>query len=224
MSGKTEKIFSESKKHGWVLEPHAKELFREHGLVTTDFIWARSADQAVKWAAQTGYPLVAKVISYKVLHKSDAGGVVAGIRNEEELREAYTRLSGIDGADGVLVDRMVDGTELIVGSMNDGQFGPVVMAGIGGTSVEIYSDVVFRMAPLGPGEVGKALGSLKGIELLTGHRGSDPVNMKALVELVVNFSRLAYELKDRVESIDLNPVFCNSEKAVIADARIMLKS
>jgi acyl-CoA synthetase (NDP forming) len=96
--------------------------------------------------------------------------------------------------------------------------------GIGGTSVEVYKDVSIRMAPVSFAEAMDAIGSIKGRKLLEGYRGKEPVNKEKLAELIVTFSQMAFELKEEVESIDLNPVLCNREKAVIADARFVLKN
>jgi len=149
-------------------------------------------------------------------------GVLVGIGDEEELMKAYRALSQINGFGGILIDEMVSGTELIVGAKNDPQFGPVVLTGIGGTSVEIYRDVSIRMAPVAKEAALDAISSLRGAELLRGYRGKESVNLDKLCDLVVSFSKMAYELRDVVDSIDLNPVICNSRDAVIADARIIL--
>jgi acyl-CoA synthetase (NDP forming) len=111
---------------------------------------------------------------------------------------------------------------MILGSRFDAQFGPLVVVGIGGTGVEIYQDVAICIAPVTGAQATSALASLKGARLLQGHRGQPPVDLAALSRLVVAFSQLVYELADRVESVDLNPVLCSAEGVLIADARIML--
>jgi len=223
MNPNLERILELSKSAGWVLEPHAKELLQGFGLPTTRYYWVRDAGDIPAGAGFVGYPLVAKIVSPDILHKSDVGGVVVGVKEESELREIFARFSGLKGFAGVLLDQMVPGAEVLVGSKEDPQFGTVVVVGIGGTSVEVYKDVAIRMAPVTRKEALAAIGSLRGLKLLDGYRGREPVNREALTDLVVRFSGAAYELRELVESIDLNPVLCSRERAVIADARIVLR-
>jgi hypothetical protein len=131
-------------------------------------------------------------------------------------------MSGLKGFQGLLLDQMVQGIEMIVGAKEDPQFGTVVVVGIGGTSVEVYEDVSIRMAPVSIAESMDAIESIKGRKLLEGYRGKEPANKEKLAELIVAFSQMAFDMRDEVESIDLNPVLCNREEAVIADARFML--
>jgi hypothetical protein len=216
-------ILNKSRAHGWVMEPHAKDLLRTYRLPTTRFFWEKSLDASLEGAKEVGYPLVAKVVSPDILHKSDVGGVVVGVEDSRELEEVYHRMSGLKGFQGLLLDQMVQGVEMIVGAKEDPQFGTVVVVGIGGTSVEVYKDVSIRMAPVSVGEAMSAIGSIKGRKLLEGYRGNEPANKEKLAELIVSFSHMAIDLRDEVESIDLNPVLCDREKAVIADARFVLK-
>ena len=215
-------ILAAARPAGWVVEPLARQILAAYDLPVTRSAWARSADQALTEAVRVGYPLVVKVVSPAVLHKSDVGGVVVGIQDTTELAAAYGRMATLPAFDGVLLDEMVRGVELIVGAKQDPQFGAVVLVGIGGTAVEIYQDVAIRMAPLSRSEADGALASLKARALLEGHRGSPPVHREGLIDLLVGFSEMAHDLGTRVGSIDCNPVFCSPERIAIADARIML--
>ena len=217
-------ILNTSRADGWVMEPHAKDLLRTYGLPTTHFYWAKSLDASFQGAKEVGYPLVAKVVSPDILHKSDVGGVVVGVEDNRELEEVYHRMSGLKGFQGLLLDQMVQGVEMIVGAKEDPQFGTVVVVGIGGTSVEVYKDVSIRMAPVSIAEAMNAIESIKGRKLLEGYRGKEPANKEKLAELIVSFSEMAFDLREEVESIDLNPVLCNQERSVIADARFVLKN
>ena len=217
-------ILSKSRKTGWVLEPDAKEIFSAWGLPVPRFKWAVSVEDAVTCAGETGYPVVAKIISPNVVHKSDVGGVITGIRNDRELRQAFAHLSRLDGFLGILVEETVEGLELIAGAKNDPQFGPVVLLGMGGTGVEIYNDVSLRMAPVSQADVADMVHCLKAAKLLEGYRGKAPVNMTELSRLMVAFSNLVMEMASDFDSIDLNPLMCSPERCVIADARIMLKT
>jgi succinyl-CoA synthetase beta subunit len=216
-------ILSDSRELGWVLEPEAKRLFSLAGLDVPKFMWTREVGEAVRFAREVGYPVVAKVVSPRILHKSDAGGVVTGIDGDDKLTETFGRLSRLKGFAGVLVEEMLSGIELIVGAKIDYQFGPVILLGIGGTGVEIYRDTTLRMAPLKEKDIDSMLKDLKAHQLLEGYRGSEPVNLAKLNGMVVAFSSLVMELEGFIESIDLNPVLCSSKRCVVADARIMLK-
>ncbi|WP_025324167.1 acetate--CoA ligase family protein [Deferrisoma camini] len=222
MKPQTAAILESCASAGWVVEPLARRILTEYGLPVTQWAWARDLENALEAAAEVGYPLVVKVVSPRVIHKSDVGGVIVGVEDEQGVREAYRRMARLPGFEGVLLDEVADGLELIVGAKHDPQFGPVVLTGIGGTAVEIYQDVAIRMAPMSPDDAESALDSLRARKLLEGFRGAPPVQRESLVDLLVRFSEMAHDLGPAVDSIDLNPVFCGPERCVIADARIML--
>jgi hypothetical protein len=129
----------------------------------------------------------------------------------------------MEKSQGMLLERMGKGIELIVGARFDRQFGPIVLVGLGGTGVEVYKDVAIRLAPVTEAEAEAALLSLAGARLLQGYRGRPKADLQAIRNLIAAFSRLLMELGDRAASIDLNPVLCNDTGALIADARIMLR-
>jgi len=215
-------ILSMSKQWGWVLEPDAKRLLSLAGIDVPQFICTDRLDEAIEFAERIEYPVVAKVVSPQVVHKTEAGGVVVGIANKISLTESFQRLSGIDGCRGVLVEESVSGVEMIIGSKVDYQFGPIILMGIGGTGVEIYKDTTLRMAPIEPKDVTSMLRSLKAHRLLEGYRGAQPIHLDALTRNLTAFSHLIMDLGDAVTSIDLNPVFCSPTRCVVGDARIML--
>lgn len=217
-------ILDQSRAQGWVLEPEAKRFFSLAGLPVPNFIWAKTIEEALEFAGKNGFPVVTKIISPQVVHKSDIKGVVTGIANGDELAAVFKRFTAIKGFAGVLVEETVPGLELIIGAKMDYQFGPVVLLGIGGIAVELYKDTVVRMAPLTEADALKMLDCLKAHRLLEGYRGGEPVNLQALLRLLVDFSALAADMGEQIESIDLNPVLCNHERCVIADARIMFAS
>lgn len=216
-------ILEESKKYGWVLEPEAKRLFSDAGFDVPDFQWVLTEDEAVAAGERIGWPVVAKIVSPDIIHKSEAGGVAVGIDSPEAMREVFGRFSKIEGFEGVLVEEMLPGIELIIGGKIDEQFGPVVLAGIGGVGVEIYKDTAIRMAPITEKDVDPMLDDITASSILRGYRGSKGVNMEKLKKLIAGFSNLLVEVSDVVESVDLNPVLCTEERCVIADARIILK-
>jgi acyl-CoA synthetase (NDP forming) len=217
-------ILTASRDNGWVLEPEAKRLFSLVGLDVPRFTWVTAVEEAVRFAGKIGYPIVMKVVSPRIVHKSEGHGVAVGIGNDGEVGETFKRFSRMEGFAGVLVEEMITGLELMVGAKIDYQFGPVVLLGIGGTGVEIYRDVSLRMAPLGQRDVESMVKNLKAERLLEGYRGSEPINLSELTRLLVTFSGLVMELQRLIDSIDLNPVICSSKRCVVADARIMLKA
>jgi len=208
---------------GWVLEPSAKAIMKAQGLDIPEFVLTHSFEKAEKFLKKTKGPVVAKAVSKKILHKTEYQAVVTGITTSRRLKKEMERLQGLEGCETVLVEEMVQGLEVIIGAKNDFQFGPVVVLGMGGTSVEIYNDTAIRMAPLKPGDVFSMLGSLKAKALLSGYRGRDGVNMEVLTHTLVRFSHLITALENDMESIDLNPVICTRDRCIIADARIILK-
>jgi succinyl-CoA synthetase beta subunit len=222
LSKEMKEILATSRAAGWVLEPRAKELLAAAGMPVPRFTWAKDMEAAIRFANTIGYPVVAKVVSPAILHKSDAGGVSVGIKDDSGLRAAYKRFEALEGFAGVLVEEMVDGLELIVGAKVDYQFGPVILLGIGGTSVEIYNDTRIRMAPLAPRDVEAMVHGLRAHQLLEGFRGTAPINTQALTAMLMAFSGLVMASEAEIESIDLNPVKCSAERCIVADARIML--
>ncbi len=217
-------IISTSKPWGWILEPDAKRVLSLAGINVPRYKWAQTLEEALQFAEGVGYPLVAKVVSPKVIHKTEQKGVELGIHNKIALAEAFHRLSSFDGAKGVLVEESIQGIELIIGAKIDFQFGPVVLMGMGGTGVEIYQDTSLRMAPITAEDSESMLNGLKAHRLLEGYRGAEPINRQALGSMLTAFSRLVMALDERVSSIDLNPVFCSAKECVVGDARIMLPS
>ncbi|KPJ78155.1 MAG: hypothetical protein AMJ54_04845 [Deltaproteobacteria bacterium SG8_13] len=215
-------ILDDARKQGWVLEPEAKRLLSLAGIDVPRFVWVHDKDQALQAAERAGFPIAVKVVSPDILHKSDAGGVAVGVSDAAELSDVVARFRSLPGFAGVIVEPMVAGIELIVGGKVDYQFGPIVLLGIGGTGVEIYQDIAVRMAPLSENDARSMPAGLKGGKLLEGYRGSRPVNMDRLAQLLIRFSTLLSAMADRVESIDLNPVMCTETDCIVADARILL--
>ncbi|MCX5812617.1 MAG: acetate--CoA ligase family protein [Proteobacteria bacterium] len=216
------KIFSEAKERGWVMEPQAKDLLRLAGMDVSRFLFTADAAEAIRFADEIKYPVVAKVVSPDIIHKSDASGVVLGIPDDKKLGDVFTKMSRIKGFQGIIVEEELKGIEMIVGMKMDKQFGPVILLGMGGTAVEIYKDVTIRMAPLREHDTESMMMCLTARPLLEGYRGSDGVNVNELKKMLLAFSSLVMEFEKEVDSVDLNPVICNASRCVVADARIML--
>ena len=197
-------ILDQSRDIGWVLEPDAKKLLALGGIAVPRFEVAIDREQAIQFAQKIGYPVVAKVVSPQILHKSDAGGVVVGVHDAGQLADIVSRFEAMEGYRGVLLEEMLPGIELIVGGKIDYQFGPVVLLGIGGTGVEIYQDTSLGMAPITESDVASMVDRLKGGRLIKGYRGSEPVNFSELARLMLSFSAMMIELETQIDSIDLN--------------------
>ena len=214
-------------------EIEAKEVFRAYGLPTTTTKLARTADEAVELAKKIGFPVVMKIVSPDILHKSDAGGVKVNIKDEQAAREAYQTI--LDNAKaykadanihGVAVQEMAPwGTEVILGSVNDPTFGPTMMFGLGGIFVEVLKDVTFRVAPVSQNQAKNMLGEIRGAPILRGVRGEAPRDQKALAETISRYSKMILDLRDEISESDANPVLVYEEgKGIkVVDARIILK-
>jgi len=224
MNDAINEIITGAAANGWVLEPDALRLLQLCDIDIVRFQLATSSGEAAQFARSIGYPVVAKVVSPAIMHKSDAGGVAIGITSDEELEQHFERFRKMEGFVGMVVEEMVQATgpELIIGAKRDPQFGPVILLGIGGTGVEIYQDTTIRMAPLSRDDVGAMVKKLRAHKLIEGYRGGKAVNMEALTELLLNFSRLVMQLDTAFESIDLNPVLCTEQRCLAADVRIVL--
>ena len=173
--------------------------------------------------------MVLKIVSPDVIHKSDVGGVLVGLQDEASVREGYWTilkhveavLSGVD-VQGVLVQRMApQGIELVAGGVRDREFGPVVMFGLGGIFVEVFKDVVFRLAPIMNFEALEMVHEIKGFSILKGFRGRPPADENALAEILQGISNIMVD-QANIKEIDLNPVFSYKRGAIVADARVIL--
>jgi acetyltransferase len=214
-------------------EVESKSIFKAYGLPIVRSDLATSEDEAVKLAESYGYPIVMKIVSPDILHKSDAGGVKVNINSEAEIREAYQTILTNAKAHkpdaeihGILVQEMAPwGTETIVGSVNDVTFGPTVMFGLGGIFVEVLKDVVFRVAPISDMEAIKMLDAIRGAPILDGVRGEGPRDKKALAEVLSKYAYMISDLGEHIQESDANPILVYEEgKGVkIVDARIILK-
>jgi acetyltransferase len=213
--------------HGrWITEPEGREVLAAYGVRVPPSTTVDNATEAARAVEQLGTPAVLKLIAPEALHKTEIGGVVLNVA-PREAKEVFERLTGLLPARAgtkhrVLVTPMIrGGTELVCGAFRDPQFGPVVMAGLGGIHVELLKDVSFRLAPLDRAEAGRMLMELKVARLFEGYRGAAPLARDAMAELLVRLSEL---ISDRAEirEIDLNPVFLDEKRASIADVRIML--
>lgn len=186
-------------------------------------------DECVAIGRAIGYPVVMKVLSRQIIHKSDVGGVIVGIKSDEEMGAAFEKmLSSVGKAcpsaeiDGYVIQKMMPaGVEVVVGALRNLQFGPVVMFGMGGIYIEVFKDVEFRLAPLDAAEAKRQIGETKIFEILKGIRGQKPSDIDALCSLIVNAGKLICECEE-IREIDFNPVLSYPSGCVAVDARIII--
>src|SRR5208283_3056163 len=228
----TTKIINQAKKEGRkaLLEPEAKQICMEYGIPVTKFKVASNETQAAAYAAEIGYPVVLKIVSPDVIHKSDAGGVIVDLKNASDVGNAYRKiLENVKKYDanakivGILVQEMAPAsTETIVGAIKDPQFGQTIMFGLGGIFVELLKDVNFRIAPITADDAKEMITQLKAYPLLKGFRNTPPADIDALIAILVSVSRLVTE-NPEIKELDLNPVLAYQTGAKTVDARIILE-
>ncbi|MCY0868332.1 MAG: acetate--CoA ligase family protein [Desulfurococcus sp.] len=206
------------------------QLLESYSIPIAPYGFARTPEEAVKVADNLGYPVVVKIISLDITHKSDVGGVVLGLNSGSEVYHAvvdmarrirekvlHARIEGF-----LIQKQMPPGVEVIIGALNDRTFGGIVMLGLGGVFTEVLRDVTFRVAPVSSSEALEMINELKASRVFEGYRGLKPVNKQALADVIVKVSKLILE-NPWIESMDLNPVIAYPDSAVVVDARIILK-
>ena len=209
--------------------PEAKGLCEAYGIAVPQEGVATTAADAVRLAAKIGFPVVMKIVSPQILHKTEAGGVMVGVRSAEAAQEAFTtivanarRHDPKATIDGVQVQQMLSGgQEVIIGAVTDPAFGKLVAFGLGGILVEVLKDITFRLAPATREEALSMLDGIAAAEILRGARGAPPVDREALATMIVNVSQLVADFPE-VSELDLNPVFATARGATAADVRVVL--
>ncbi len=229
---KTSKIINEALSRGRkaLLEPEAKTVCLEYDIPVTKFSLATDEKQAVRFAEKIGFPVVLKIVSPDVIHKSDVGGVKLNVKSASEVKEAY--LTIINSAKshnakakivGILVEEMApQSTEVIVGAIKDPQFGQTLMFGLGGIFVEVLKDVNFKVAPLTLQDAKDMITELKAYPLLKGYRGNPPADIDALVNILCCTSKLVMDHPE-IKELDLNPIIAYRKGAKTVDARMILE-
>ncbi|HYA29925.1 MAG TPA: acetate--CoA ligase family protein, partial [Acidobacteriota bacterium] len=201
--------------------PEAKKICDAYKILTPKQALAKSPAEAAKIASRMGFPIVLKIVSDDILHKTEAGGVMVGVKNGREVRSAFDRLMTNAKAYkknvailGVQLQSMVKtGQEVMVGAVTDPSFGKIVGFGLGGVFVEVMKDITFRLAPISKKDALAMLDAVAGAEILRGVRGAKGVNRVALAEIICNVSRLVNDFPEILE-VDLNPIFANDKGAM----------
>lgn len=229
---KVSRIFEEARKEGrsYLLEPEAKMICMEYGIPVTRFRVAKTRGEALRFAEEIGYPVVLKIVSPDVIHKFDVGGVILNLKSAKDVQDAYDKiLSNIKKHRpdarivGVFVQEMAPpSTEVIVGATKDPQFGPALMFGLGGIFVEVLKDVTFRIAPITELDAREMITEVKAYPILRGYRGQPPADIDAIVQILLNTSRLVMDHPE-IKELDLNPIMVYERGAKTVDARIILE-
>ncbi|NPV76800.1 MAG: acetate--CoA ligase family protein [Anaerolineae bacterium] len=213
--------------HGVAPEASARELLLEWGLPVAPFRVALDLQQAVQCAKEIGYPVVLKVNSPVIVHKTDAGGVHLNLKDQADLERAYLAIQQscgkLDPAFKVMVEKMCPpGVEVIIGVSQDEQFGPVLMFGLGGIFVELFKDVAFRLIPLDEIQAREMISSIKSYPVLTGFRSKPGVDIGALQNILTSVSELITRYP-QITELDLNPVILYPDGALIVDTRMVIQ-
>ena len=218
-------------KRSLLTEVESKELLKAARIPVVETRMATSKKEATELAVKLGFPVVMKIVSPDVVHKSDAGGVRLSIMNATQAGKAYTEiLANIKKhypkakIVGVSVQKMAkQGIEIIIGMTKDAQFGPVIMFGLGGILVEVLKDVSFRIVPMTKRDASEIIAEIKGYPILKGYRGQDPADIPYLEDLIVKVSEFVDKTPE-IKELDLNPVFAYKDGAMAVDARIILET
>ncbi|MEM3356709.1 MAG: acetate--CoA ligase family protein, partial [Candidatus Bathyarchaeia archaeon] len=211
-------------------EVEAKKLLEYYNFPVAKTYVAQTADEAAAFASKIGYPVVLKILSPQIVHKTDAGGVILDINNEAEVRNAFeTIIKNVKAYNpnaeilGVTVQPMIKkrGYEIILGAKKDPLFGPVILFGMGGVGVELFKDFALGIPPLNQTLVRRMMEETKVYQLLKGYRNVPPANMKLLEEIIVQFSQMLVDFP-QIKEVDINPLFIDDKEAFALDARIVI--
>lgn len=209
----------------------SKQLVASAGFPVVETKLAKSKAETIEISKKLGFPVVLKIVSPDIIHKSDIGGVKLNLTSAAQVDKAYTEIMAAakksnKKADihGVSVQKMAKpGVEVIMGMTKDAQFGPVLMFGLGGVFVEVLKDVAFRIVPLARRDASQMVREIKGYPLLEGYRGQEPANISALEDLLLKLSDFV-DKTPQIKEMDLNPIFAYKDRAVAVDARVILES
>ncbi|MFX1501148.1 MAG: acetate--CoA ligase family protein [Promethearchaeota archaeon] len=220
-------------KRRFLMEHESKSIVSEYGVPVGEFKVVNSQEEAVDYAKSIGFPVVAKLMSPEIIHKTEAGVIKLNLKNEEEVKTAFNEV--IENAmnykadakiTGVSIQKMAEGgiVEIIIGGIRDTHFGPVLMFGLGGIFVEIFKDVSYRVCPITADETNKMIRSIKAFPLLDGYRGTPKADINQVVDTITKCCKMMMD-NPQIEELDLNPiiVFEDGKGIIVVDARIILE-
>jgi len=210
-------------------EKESREVLEYYNIPVVKGEIVKSIELAKQFIEKIHYPIALKVVSKQIIHKTDVGGVMLNIMNEKDLIDGYHEIvknieKNVPNAtiEGIFVQEMLSGTEVIIGGKKDPTFGQTIAFGLGGIFVEIYKDISFRVLPITKIDALKMIKEIKAYKILEGYRGSKPANIDALVDILLKTSKLLEESPE-IKELDINPVFAMLDRTVAADARIILE-
>jgi acetyl-CoA synthetase (ADP-forming) len=218
-----------SEKRRILLEHESKKIIQNYQVPVTRENIAHTLDDAVRISERIGFPIVLKISSPEILHKSDVGGIITGLRNASEVKEAYNRIirnvsekGKRKSIQGILIQEMIlGGNEVIIGATRDPHFGPVVMFGLGGVFVELLDDVSFRLAPFSKDEAMEMIRETRAFKVLGGFRNQKSVDFEHLANILTFIGKIVVDFPEIAE-VDVNPLIANENGVTAVDARIIL--
>ncbi|MHA1187113.1 MAG: acetate--CoA ligase family protein [Candidatus Heimdallarchaeota archaeon] len=232
MSIKIQEIIDKARSENrtFLLEPESKQIMKLLEITTTEYQVATDKSEAKVMAKKIGFPVVMKIVSPEVIHKTDAGGVKLNINSDNEVAAAFDEITrnarnynAKADIRGVLIEKMVKpSTEIIIGVTRDPTFGPALMFGLGGIFVELLKDVSFRIAPITETDAKEMINEIKALPMLQGFRGGPNVDLKNIVETLLKISKFTIEYINDILEIDLNPIFAYDDHLLTVDARVIL--
>ncbi|MBU3964661.1 acetate--CoA ligase family protein [Patescibacteria group bacterium] len=200
-----------------------KKLLAKYKIPQVKAKIVKTVKEAILFSKQNEFPVVLKIFSPKIIHKTDIWGVIIDIKNEKDLLTSWVKIEKIAKAKKteIIIQKMIFGEQIIIGAKRDSVFGPVVAFGLGGIFVEILKDISFRLAPINKKEAKEMISEIQGNKILKGYRNRELVNLLKLEEILLSLS-LMISREQRIKEIDLNPVIANKKGAMVIDAKIIL--
>jgi len=201
-----------------------QDLLKRYNIFFAQSELVKNKSEALLAAQKIGYPLVLKIFSEQILHKTDVGGVFINIKNQQVFEKMFDNLYQKFGQNKdikFLVQKFIPGIYIMLGAKIDPTFGPVVLFGLGGIFVEVLKDVSFRLAPISLKDAKEMIKEIKSYQILQGARGQKPINFQSLENALVNLSNLIAK-ENNIKEIDLNPIACNEKGAIVVDAKIII--
>lgn len=216
-------------KRKFLIETEAREVLKKYNINFPKWFLAKNVEQAIIFSKKIGYPVVLKIVSKHIIHKSDVGGVFINLRDEEEVKNAFMKIiknvkkkKPRAKIEGILISKMIEnGVEVIIGGIKDLQFGHIIMFGAGGVYTEIVKDTSFRIVPISKKDAEEMIKETKIFKVLKGHRGKK-YDIEAVIKMLLKVSKFLEENKE-VKELDINPVIVLTKGAVAVDARIVVE-
>ena len=200
-------------------------LLKKYKIPSCESVLCKKPDEAIKTAKKFGFPVVLKISSPDIIHKSDIGAVITNIKSNEELEKSFDKIlkntkKKKAKIQGIIIQKQKIGKEIIIGVKKDPQFGYIIMFGLGGIFVEVFKDVSFRISPIDKEDAKQMIEEIKSYKILKGIRGEKSVNINGLIEILVKTSKMI-EKEKKITELDFNPVIVNQKTAEVVDARII---